>query len=65
MISKILGLNINEVFKKQVGAEDSTLFWLDKLIGDSTLKEDFLELLKLERHKRSKLYDRVKFREAI
>nr|KAJ0188447.1 hypothetical protein LSAT_V11C900502100 [Lactuca sativa] len=58
VISKILGLNINEVFKKQVGAEDSTLFWLDKLIGDSTLKEDFLELLKLERHKRSKLYDR-------
>lgn len=47
-----IGINIDEVITKEVGAGDSTLFWLDKWLASETLKLLYPEMYKLKKHKK-------------
>lgn len=46
--------------KKKVNKVDKTLFWLDKWVGNRTLKVAFPNLYELKREKRCTVEDRVK-----
>nr|KAJ0224075.1 hypothetical protein LSAT_V11C200069590 [Lactuca sativa] len=56
---KKFGIDIDEVIIKKIGSGDETMFWLDKWIGGSTLKDSFSEAYKLEGHKHCKISNRL------
>lgn len=53
------GVNLDDIFHKQVKDGNNTFFWWDKWIGDAPLKCLFPELYKLEKKKGCKVSDRL------
>ncbi|CAI9283147.1 unnamed protein product [Lactuca saligna] len=56
---KLFDIDLEELMVKKIGAGEETMFWLDRWIGDSTLKTSFPEAYKLERYKHCKISDRL------
>lgn len=54
-----MGIDINDVLLKEVGAGDKPMFCKDIKIGNTTLKASFLEMYKLEQHKYCKVSNQL------
>nr|KAJ0216241.1 hypothetical protein LSAT_V11C300125010 [Lactuca sativa] len=56
---KLFDIDMEEIMMKKIGSGEETMFWLDRWIGDSTLKTSFPEAYNLERNKHCKISDRL------
>ena len=59
---KDFGIDIENVLVKRVERGDDTLFWLDRWIGNLSLKISFPELYQMDKKKRCKVLERVQIR---
>nr|KAJ0215457.1 hypothetical protein LSAT_V11C300123840 [Lactuca sativa] len=56
---KLFDIDMEEIMMKKIGSGEETMFWLDKWIGDSTLKTSFPEAYNLKCNKHYKISDRL------